>query len=198
MADEKKNEVKPKAEVKPKPKAEVKPKPKAEAKPKAKKEAKPKAKKEAKPKKEELEIVEEEEERPKKPVKKIKPELDDETRQAMDIRASRKKPKFRRQEWFRYKRLGDSYRKPRGLHSKMRIGKKYRPPRAKIGYRGPKAARGLHPSGFKEVLVHNELGLEDLDPKRHAVRIAHGVGGRKRNVIQEKADDLGLRVLNRW
>jgi large subunit ribosomal protein L32e len=134
----------------------------------------------------------------KKPVKKIKPELDDETKKALELRKSRKKPKFRRQEWFRYKRLGDTYRKPRGMHSKMRVGKKYRPPRAKIGFRGPKAARGLHPSGFEEVLVHNANGLDDLDPKRQAVRIAHGVGGRKRNDIQEKADELGLRVLNRW
>ena len=80
----------------------------------------------------------------------------------------------------------------------MRVGLKYRPPVAKIGFRGPKAARGMHPSGFVEVLVHNDKGLEDLDPKRQAIRIAHGVGGRKRNVIQEKADDLGIRVLNRW
>ena len=136
----------------------------------------------------------------KKPVKKVKPVLDKETKHAFELRneKSKQRPKFRRQEWFRYKRLGDGYRKPRGMHSKMRMGYKYRPPRAKVGYRGPKAGRGLHPSGFEEVLVHNDKGLEDLNPKTQAIRIAHGVGGRKRNVIQEKADDLGLRVLNRW
>ncbi|NOQ54467.1 MAG: 50S ribosomal protein L32e [Thermoplasmata archaeon] len=136
----------------------------------------------------------------KKPVKKIKPVLDKETQHAFELRneKSKERPKFRRQEWFRYKRLGDTYRKPRGMHSKMRMGYKYRPSRAKIGFRGPKAGRGLHPSGFEEVLVHNDKGLEDLNPKTQAIRIAHSVGGRKRNVIQEKADDLGLRVLNRW
>jgi large subunit ribosomal protein L32e len=206
-------EAKPK-EAKPK---EAKPKtakPK-EAKPKTAKpkEAKPKTAKpkEAKPKKkpeveeeEELEIVEEEleeeEEEAEEVIKKVKPDLDKETLQGLDLRKERsdKRPKFRRQEWFRYKRLGETYRKPRGMHSKMRTGRKYRPPRAKIGYRGPKAVRGLHSSGFEEILVHNEDGLEDLDPKRQAIRIGHSVGGRKRDIIQKKADELGLRVLNRW
>ncbi|MEL9915033.1 MAG: eL32 family ribosomal protein, partial [Thermoplasmatales archaeon] len=33
---------------------------------------------------------------------------------------NRKRPEFHRQEWFRYKKLGDSWRKPRGKHSKLR------------------------------------------------------------------------------
>jgi hypothetical protein len=67
---------------------------------------------------EEIEIIEEEEEY----TVKIKPELSDELKQNLKIRRSIKKktPDFRRQEWFRYKRLGTSWRRPRGLHSKMR------------------------------------------------------------------------------
>jgi large subunit ribosomal protein L32e len=66
----------------------------------------------------------------------------------------------------------------------------------KIGYRGPKLVRGLHPSGFEEVVVYNVEDLQNVDPKRHAVRIAHTVGRRKRAEIIKKAEEIGVRVLN--
>ena len=108
-----------------------------------------------------------------------------------------KRPGFSRQEWFRHSKLdGDTWRKPKGIQSKLRRNRKYRPPLVSIGYRGPKDVRGLHPSGFQEVLVHRVKDLEGIDPERHAVRIAHGVGMRKRIDIESKADEMGLRVLN--
>ena len=39
--------------------------------------------------------------------------------------------------------------------------------------------------------------LEDVDPDKQAVRIAHSVGMRKRLRIEEKADEMEVRVLNR-
>lgn len=130
---------------------------------------------------------------------KQKPKLDEETEEAMRVREvqNKKRPEFHRQEWFRMKRLGRKWRKPRGLHSKMRKNKGYRPAKVSIGYRGPKKARGLHPSGFEEVLVHNPTELENLDPEKQAVRIGHSVGFRKRELIIEKAEKLGIRVLNK-
>ena len=129
-----------------------------------------------------------------------KPVLDDATRAALDMRAaqSKKQPTFRRQEWFRYRRLSKTgYRKPKGKDSKMRKNRKYRSPMARVGYGKVAAARGLHPSGFNEVLVHNSNELDGLDPELQAVRIGAGVGNRKRSRIHDRADDLGLRVLNR-
>ena len=129
-----------------------------------------------------------------------KPVLDDATRAALDMRAaqSKKQPTFRRQEWFRYRRLSKTgYRKPKGKDSKMRKNRKYRAPMARVGYGKVAAARGLHPSGFNEVLVHNSNELDGLDPELQAVRIGAGVGNRKRSRIHDRADDLGLRVLNR-
>ena len=41
-------------------------------------------------------------------------------------RMSNRRPAFKRQNWFRYKRLGDKWRRPRGIHSKMRRHFKYR------------------------------------------------------------------------
>ena len=80
-------------------------------------------------------------------------------------RMSHKRPKFRRQNWFRYKRLGEKWRRPRGIHSKMRRHFKYRIPVVQVGFRGPASVRGLHPSGFEEILVYNPGNLEDIDPK---------------------------------
>ena len=129
---------------------------------------------------------------------KAKPQLDDEAKKALSTRnaANRKRPAFKRQNWFRYKRLGQKWRKPRGMHSKMRTRRKYRPPVASISYRGPAAARGLHPSGFAEVVVHRPADLEAIDPQREAARIAATVGDRKREVIEARAAELKIRVLN--
>jgi len=131
---------------------------------------------------------------------KQKPELDDETRKALATRDAqgRKQPKFRRQEWYRYKRLSRSgWRKPKGYQSKQRLNMKYRTPMARVGYGKIKAARDLHPSGFEEVLVHNTEGLDGVNPSTQAVRIGRGVGNRKRSAIHDKADEMGIRVLNR-
>mgnify|MGYP006270303325 FL=1 len=64
------------------------------------------------------------------------------------------------------------------------------------GYRGPKAARGLHPSGYREVLVHNSEECKEVDPKTQAIRIAHSVGKRKRARIIADAKKRKLIILN--
>lgn len=132
-------------------------------------------------------------------VVKLKPELDDSTADGLAKRAmiSGRRPAFKRQEWFRYQKLGENWRRPKGIHSKMRRGMKRRPPMVEIGYRGPAEVRGLHPSGFEEVLVHNVDALDAIDPKKQAVRIGGTVGTKKRMAIEDRADELGIRVLNR-
>ena len=129
---------------------------------------------------------------------KKKPVLEDATRRALEIRreiASRR-PRFLRQEWYRYSRLGEIWRRPQGGQSKLRRHFGSRGNVVSIGYRSPRRSRGLHPSGFEEVLVHTPRELDGTDPKRQAIRIAHGVGFRKRRIIQEEAAKRGLRVLN--
>lgn len=133
---------------------------------------------------------------------KQKPELDDETKHALEVREEKnaQRPRFRRHEWFRFRKLGGrhaAWRRPTGIHSKQRRHYKYRPPLVSIGYRGPAAARGLHPSGFAEVLVHRPEDLEGVDPKTQAARVGGTVGGRKAELIEKRADELGIRVLNR-
>ncbi len=129
-----------------------------------------------------------------------KPELDDATKEALVARKAqyKKQPTFRRQEWFRYKRLSKTgWRKPKGYQSSQRLNRKYRSPMVRIGFGKVTEARGLHPSGFSEVMVHRPDDLEVIDPKTEAARIGKTVGKRKRIAIHEKADELGIRVLNR-
>ena len=129
---------------------------------------------------------------------KAKPELTPEEKLAMDLRREKKRktPNFRRQEWFRYKRLDDSWRKPRGLHSKTRRNMHSRPKVVSKGFGGPGGAKGRHPSGFQEVMVYRPADLEGLDPKKQAVRIGHSVGYLKRIHIAIQADEMDIRILN--
>jgi large subunit ribosomal protein L32e len=111
-------------------------------------------------------------------------------------RAKKKKPSFVRPESWRYVKLKESWRRPRGLDHKVRRKIKGWPPGVSVGYKGPKAARGLHPSGYREVLVHNAKEVSNVDPKSEAVRIAHRVGKKKRVQIIAEAKKRKVFILN--
>jgi large subunit ribosomal protein L32e len=109
-------------------------------------------------------------------------------------RQKSKKPEFNFHDSHKKKRLGTSWRKPRGLHNKLRQqiaakGKLVRP-----GFGSPKAVRGFHPCGLPEMLVNNVSELAKA--QGFAVRIASGVGKKKRLDIESKAAEFGLKVLN--
>jgi hypothetical protein len=70
------------------------------------------------------------------------------------------------------------------------------PPTVSTGYKGPKDARGLHPSGYREVLVYNANEVSKVDPKSEAARIAHTVGKKKRAQIVAEAKKRKVFILN--
>jgi large subunit ribosomal protein L32e len=109
----------------------------------------------------------------------------------------KKKPKFLRQDWHSFKRLKKvKWRKTKGSQSKMRRGEKGKAAMPHVGYSAAKKTRSLHPSGFREVIVHNSSELQRIDAKKEAARIASRVGKKKRKEIMEKAKELKVKVLN--
>ena len=115
-------------------------------------------------------------------------------------RLKARKPEFKRYCAHKKLRLRNkSWRRPRGLDNKLRIrygGKKSGRIVVNVGFGSPKAVRGLHPSGYEEVLVHNPKELDKIDPERQAIRISSQVGMKKRLAIEDKAKELGLKILN--
>jgi large subunit ribosomal protein L32e len=111
-------------------------------------------------------------------------------------RAKNKKPKFVRAESWKYDRFSVSWRRPRGLDNKIRRKIKGWPAGVSIGYKGPKVARFLHPSGYREVLVYNVQDISTIDSSTQAARISHTVGKRKRTLIIVEAKKLNVKILN--
>lgn len=137
-----------------------------------------------------------------KPVEKETPEItitiDAETKRLLDIRKKQKskKPHFKQTDSHKKKKLADYWRKPDGIHNKTRYALHGKTPLVEAGYGSPSLVRGLHPSGFEEVVVNNIKELETLNSRKQAVRIAHTVGSRKRSLIETRAAEMGLKVLN--
>jgi large subunit ribosomal protein L32e len=109
---------------------------------------------------------------------------------------NKKRPSFRRVESWRYKRVKDSWRKARGIDSQTRMKTKTGVKSPSVGYRGPKKVRGLHPSGYEEVRVHNINELKGLNNKTHAIKVSTKLGVKKRIGVIDYAQSRGFKVLN--
>lgn len=118
---------------------------------------------------------------------------------AMSMRKQRKakKPTFTRQDSHKKKRIDSSWRKPRGLHSKVRLKKRGYVRSPDSGWRAPRAVRGLDPSGLVPVRVANLSQLARIDPAREGAMICASVGDRKRKAIIEAAQKRSIRILNK-
>jgi len=118
-----------------------------------------------------------------------------ELRRLMRIKKAKKRKFTRPYSWI-WKKLDESWRRPRGKDNKIRLQIKGKPPLVKVGYRSPKKVRYLHPSGKEVVLVRKLEDLYNIDPLTQVVRIARTVGVRKRLEIIKFAHRFGIRVLN--
>ena len=106
-------------------------------------------------------------------------------------------PEFVRPESWRYVRLQTGWRKPKGIdHHQRKQKSRGRPGLVKVGFGGPKSAKGLHPSRFTDNLVYNLADLEKLDPKKDGVRLGHSVGTKKRKEVVAKAIEKKFKVFN--
>ncbi|VUT23514.1 MAG: 50S ribosomal protein L32e [Candidatus Methanolliviera sp. GoM_oil] len=107
-----------------------------------------------------------------------------------------KKPRFSRYGSKYKKRVKEAWRRPRGRQNKQRRGKVSKPAAVKVGYGSPALVRGLHPSGREDTLVRNIKELEKVDPEKQVARIARTVGRKKRLEIEERAEEIGIKIIN--
>jgi large subunit ribosomal protein L32e len=104
-------------------------------------------------------------------------------------------PKFVRQNRSQKKRVGEAWRKPRGIDNKQRVMLSWAGAMPNIGYRSPKQARGKR-NGRALKVVHNEAELGAVDAKSDAIYLAGTLGRKKRAVLLAAAQKKGVRVLN--
>eukprot|EP01088_Endostelium_zonatum_P022046 TRINITY_DN9118_c0_g1_i1.p1 TRINITY_DN9118_c0_g1~~TRINITY_DN9118_c0_g1_i1.p1 ORF type:complete len:134 (-),score=16.94 TRINITY_DN9118_c0_g1_i1:61-462(-) len=106
--------------------------------------------------------------------------------------------RFRRHQWDRYHGLPTSWRKPRGIDSRVRRKFKGQQEMVKIGYRTNRKTRHLLQNGFYKFQVHNVRDLELLlmHNRKYAAEIAHSVSSKTRKLIVERASQLDVKVTN--
>lgn len=109
-----------------------------------------------------------------------------------------KKPNFIRQDHQRRKKLGRKlkWRKPKGIHSKIRHHLKGRRKMPSPGYKSPSKVRGLHASGLKTISIHSVNDLSAVKKGTEGIIISKQVGTKKKFNILKRAKELGISVLN--
>jgi len=108
----------------------------------------------------------------------------------------KRKPEYIRQEAHKTIRLEDKWRKPKGLHSKMRLHKKGNRASPEVGYGSPKEVRGLHSSGLEMVWIYNPEQLKKVDSKKQGIIIGSTVGLKKKLMIIGKCKESNIKILN--
>jgi len=92
----------------------------------------------------------------------------------------RKMPKFIRSDAHKKKRLGTKWKKPIGIHPKMRLKIKGKPVMVNIGYKTPLALQNHSlRNGLKIVEVKTMDDLKLINPKEECVEFV-GIGFRKK------------------
>eukprot|EP00475_Leptophrys_vorax_P004731 TRINITY_DN1280_c0_g1_i1.p1 TRINITY_DN1280_c0_g1~~TRINITY_DN1280_c0_g1_i1.p1 ORF type:complete len:134 (-),score=8.95 TRINITY_DN1280_c0_g1_i1:391-792(-) len=110
----------------------------------------------------------------------------------------KKTNKFFRPQSDRKKCVPASWRRPKGIDSRVRRKFKGVPLMPNIGYGSNAKTRHVLRNGFKIFRVHNEKDLEMLlmHNRQYTAQIASCVSTRKRKAIVERAQQLNVSVIN--
>merc|ERR1712159_48489 len=110
----------------------------------------------------------------------------------------KKTTKFKRHQSDRFARVGESWRRPKGIDSRVRRKFKGKVLMPNIGYGSNKKTRHMLKSGFKKFLINNVADLELLlmYNRTYAAEVAHSVSRKTRAAILERAKVLDVKVTN--
>jgi large subunit ribosomal protein L32e len=107
----------------------------------------------------------------------------------------KKKPRFLRQDGHKL-HLPQNWRRPRGMHNKMRMGKKGHGVKVDSGYRSPKEVRYMHFSNLNEIMITNMNEIKNVNPKTDGVILSKKLGLKKKILIVEECIKLNIKILN--
>lgn len=108
----------------------------------------------------------------------------------------KKKPEFVRQDAHKIKRLKKKWRKPKGLHSKMRHGFRGYRRCVQVGWGSPAKVKGLHKSGMKMRVVHSIKDMIGIDNAKEGIIISRKLGLRKKLQVIDIAIKNKITVFN--
>jgi len=106
----------------------------------------------------------------------------------------KKKPKFLRQDVHKVKRLKKKWRKPKGMHNKMRLGLRGHRKSPSIGYSNKKEIKGCV-GGLRPVIIKNVGDLNKLNKSCIAI-ISSKLGLKKRIMVVNKLKQMDVSVAN--
>ncbi|MBW2963294.1 50S ribosomal protein L32e [Candidatus Woesearchaeota archaeon] len=114
------------------------------------------------------------------------------------IAKKKKKPNFIRQDTNKKIRLRNKakWRKPKGRHSKLRLGKKGHEAVPSTGWGSPREVKHLHKSGLRQILVQSLNDFDQINKNEEGVILGSTVGKRKKIELIKKAEEIGVRILN--
>ncbi|MGM5480945.1 MAG: 50S ribosomal protein L32e [Nanobdellota archaeon] len=107
-----------------------------------------------------------------------------------------KKPSFVRHDSHKKKRVGPSWRKPKGRQNKVRLHKKGYVKHVSTGYGSPAAVKGLSRDGLRQCVITTKKDFNTLDPKTDGIIISSRVGDRKREELVSYATENKFKILN--
>ena len=107
-----------------------------------------------------------------------------------------RKPVFIRQDNPKRRKLNDKWRKPKGIHSKIRHHFKGRRKMPSPGYKSPRQVKGLHSSGLAVTVVHSVDEISKIKKETHGAVISKSVGAKKKLEILKVAKKNNIQILN--
>ncbi len=110
---------------------------------------------------------------------------------------NKKRPHFHRDGFRKRIRITSEWRKPRGIHNKMRNRKAGHRRVIMPGFRTQVAVRGLHlATGLRPVLIHSIKDIQYLNKGTDGAIIGKDTGTRKRLELISELNKQGIKILN--